>query len=77
MRWFSLTVVCVCVFLLDAKTQLAKAADAQEPTYRGKTLDQWKKQAKEGDAKEKSIAAESLGTFGPEAIVALTDMLRE
>jgi hypothetical protein len=48
---------------------------AAEPAYRGRPLSQWLSQLQNKDPNIRSEAAQALGGFGPEAKIAIPDLI--
>jgi hypothetical protein len=81
MKPFSLLFILVLVDVgLAAGQDSASAAQGNEPSYEGKTINQWIAQAKDKDGLVRKAAANTLGQIGPKAkaaIPALTDLLKD
>jgi HEAT repeat protein len=53
----------------------AAAADQDEPSVQGKTLSEWRKALKDAQPSTRAVAARALGTLGPKAAPAASDLV--
>ena len=78
MRLFSLLFTFILAGVcLAGEQKSASVSQAKEPIYEGKTLSYWRALAKDGNPQTRSKAALALGTMGPTAIPALTELFKD